>query len=111
MTANKPKRPGTRDRQRPFVATGASLTRAVTDLSKAAARAEAKARDRSTVVVDLIVGENVVRHGLGRAPTGAQVTPTVADATFAWALTATTVSLMSITVVGVAQPGATVESF
>jgi hypothetical protein len=54
----------------------------------------------------------VINHGLGRKPVGATVTPTVADATWAWSLKAgATSSQMTLTCVGVAQPGAAVEAF
>lgn len=70
-----------------------------------------KRRERWSTTVDLAVGANVIRHALGRVPTGANVTPTTADASFAWALTAKSDSKVTITVVGVPQDGATLEVF
>jgi hypothetical protein len=35
--------------------------------------------------LDLVVGANVVIHGLGRKPTSVVLIPNTADATFAWA--------------------------
>lgn len=61
--------------------------------------------------VSLVVGLNVVSHGLNRTPKGATVTPTVADATFAWAMTAADNGTATIKVVGVNQPNAYVEVF
>lgn len=61
--------------------------------------------------VSLVVGSNVISHGLGRKPNGATVTPTVADATFAWAMTAVDNRQATIAVVGVPQPRAYVEIF
>lgn len=68
-------------------------------------------KERDSQVVNLAVGANVLRHKLGRTPTGAAVTPTTADATFAWALTAKSATTVTITTVGVAQTAATLEVF
>ena len=71
-------------------------------------------RERVAIVADLIVGTNVLRHGLGRAVVGYTLTPTVADATFAHAIDLTNTnpgSELWITVIGVAQPGARVEAW
>ena len=59
----------------------------------------------------LALGANRVSHGLARKPNGATVTPTVADATFAWALTAADTKTVTITVVGIAMPNAYLEVF
>ena len=67
--------------------------------------------NRYHAVVDLAVGANRVAHGLGRIPAGAIVTPTVADATWAWALTSKDARTVVITTIGVAQDAATVELF
>lgn len=64
---------------------------------------------RSVIVVDLTVGDNRVIHLLGRKPDGCIVCPTVADATFAWALTDKSDTQATIEVVGVDQPGAAIE--
>lgn len=69
------------------------------------------AAPRSTVVVDLEVGVNRVNTLLGRRAIGCTLTPTVADATFAWAFAAVGDYAGEITVIGVAQPGAAVEFY
>lgn len=66
---------------------------------------------RSTLTADLIVGDNRLNHNLGRLPLGVSLTPTVADATFAWALSSRTATQIVITVVGVDQPGAFLEVY
>ncbi len=66
---------------------------------------------RSVVTVTLTAGSNVVTHGLGRVPRGATVTPTVADAGFAWAMTAADSKQVTIVAVGPTQPSATVEVY
>lgn len=58
---------------------------------------------------DLVVGTNRLSHGLGHGVHGATLTPTVADATFAWELTSSDDKQVVITVVGVDQPKAWVE--
>lgn len=81
-----------------------SVTAAVTDLQSI--------RDRDHLTADLIVGTNKIQHGLGRAPIGYTITPTVADATFAHAINKSNPRPeleLWITVVGVGQPGAAVE--
>ena len=114
MPAKKPTRPP----QRTQLQTGTLLdadpskvSRHLSDLATAVAATDTRVLDRNTVIVDLIVGANLVNHGLGRPARGATVTPTVADATFAWALTATDARQATITVVGVPQPKAAVELF
>lgn len=61
------------------------------------------------VVQDLVVGMNRINHGLGRRARLAHVSPTVADASFAWAFTTDNDTQAIVTVVGVPQPRATVE--
>lgn len=71
-------------------------------------------RSRDVITVDLAVGINRIRHGLGRAVAGYSITPTVADATFAHAIdTSNTRPDLEvwIEVVGVNQPSATLEVF
>lgn len=63
----------------------------------------------SSQVITLNVGANKVNHGLGRKAQGVRITPTVADATWAWALTLADDKQVTITCVGVAQPNAFVE--
>lgn len=71
--------------------------------------------DRQVITADLIVGVNRIAHGLRRAVRGYTITPSVADATFAHALTTAANSqptrYVLITVAGVAQPGAVIEVF
>ena len=76
-------------------------------LSDAATRQAA--RLRASVTVDLVVGDNTVNHRLGIVPRGCSLMPTVADATFAWALKTRDDKQVVITVVGVAQPNAVIE--
>ena len=71
-------------------------------------------RDRAALTVDLVVGTNKVRHGLGRDVLGYTITPTVASAAFATAIDTTNPrpSLeVWITVIGIDQPGARVEVY
>ena len=85
--------------------------RALDQLAEAIQRLQSsRAREQRTV--DLVVGTNVVRHGLGRPVLGYTLTPTVADATFAHAIDASNPrpdGEVWITVIGVAQPGARLE--
>lgn len=85
--------------------------RAFDRLSDAVGDLQAAAR-RTVATQDLVVGTNVVRHGLGRAVRGYTLVVTVADATFAHALDDSNPSPeleLWITAVGVAQPRARVE--
>lgn len=114
MSAQKPTRP----RQRPQLSTGTLMTadpqsvgRALGDLATAQRAQDARVADRVRVTADLVVGDNRVAHGLGRPAIGATVTPTTADASFAWALTGGDSRQAVIAVVGVPQPRATVELF
>lgn len=66
---------------------------------------------RSVRVVDLAVGANRIVTNLGRRARGCTLTPTVADATFAWSFTPDGDKAAIITVVGVAQPACTIEVF
>jgi hypothetical protein len=66
---------------------------------------------RSTIAATLKAGANVVNHGLGRTPKGCNVTPTTADATFAYALTAADGRTATITTVGGTQTNCTVEFY
>lgn len=111
MPANKPKRPEARARMvaQQVGADLKSVDRAIAPIADAVSRLDGATKTSSIVVVSLVVGANRVAHNLGRKPRAANVTPTVADATFAWALTAADDKLATITVVGVAQPNAAVE--
>ena len=109
MPQNKPKRPTARARLVPFNTKSADLSRAISEMAAAQVRTEARIGDRAALVVDLLVGSNTIPHRLGRPPLGLSVTPTIADASFAWAMTETTSATVTIVVVGVAQPSAAVE--
>lgn len=77
---------------------------AVSDLARAARRVRLR--------VDLVVGQNRIAHGLGRAVEGYSITPTVAAAGFAHAIDETNPSPeleVWITVIGSAQPQARIE--
>lgn len=66
-------------------------------------------RTRFQTAFDLTVGVNRVPHGLGRKAVGCTVTPTVADATFAWAFSSSDDRVAIITVIGSDQPACPVE--
>lgn len=85
-----------------------SLSRAVSQLED---RARTIERPRTVARVNLVVGTNRIAHGLGRMSVGAFVSPSVADASFAYSHAPDGDRIAVITVVGVAQPGATVEMF
>jgi hypothetical protein len=84
-----------------------SIERAVGELSRISGAYQQQFS--SVVDVDLVVGANRINHNLGRRPGHVSVMPTTADATFAWAVTSTDDRQIVITVVGVAQTGASVE--
>jgi hypothetical protein len=114
MPAVKPQRP----QQRQQLQTGtlidadpAKVSRHLSDLVTAVDATARRTADRTVVTADLVVGDNRIAHGLGRPARGATVTPTVADASFAWALTGGDTKQAVITVIGVAQSKATVELF
>lgn len=116
MAAKMVARPGARMQLSTGSITGALdpeiVARHVSELGDAAIRAQdAVGPSRFQGRISLVVGDNVISHGLNRIPNGATVTPTVADATFAWAMTAATNRTMTIAVVGAAQPKAFVEGF
>ena len=110
MPAAKPKRPVARPRQTAPIG-GEATAFSLRQVAQAAQRAADQQRDRVVIVLDLTVGATVVNHGLGRKPTGATVTPTTANATWAWAMSGATDTQVTITCVGVTQPGATLEVF
>lgn len=71
-----------------------------------------RAPRRQALTMDLVVGRNIVRHGLGRTARGYTLVPTVADATFAHAVDASNPRPeleVWINVIGVAQPRAAIE--
>lgn len=87
------------------------MSRHLSDLGTAVERIEGAVKDRVAFTVDLAVGANKLSHGLGRTPKGLTLTPTVADVTFAWAMTAADDKQVTVTVLNIAQPGACVEVF
>lgn len=113
MPARKPQRP--RPRPAAIPANGevkiGDVPRQLADLAAAVRALEARLQDRKSSVVDLAVGVNRINHGLGRIPVGANVTPSTADATWAWAVTDRSAAQIEITTVGVAQTAAILEVF
>jgi len=97
--------------QRTLVGTDPATSQAHSVLVDAVTRMEQQLPSRAVAVVDLAAGATTINHGLGRRPRGASVTPTVADATFAWAMTSANEKQAVITCVGTTQPGATVELY
>lgn len=85
------------------------MTRAVEALVEASNRAEPILR--SDRVIDLVVGVNRVTTGLGRKAKGCHLSPTVADASFAWSFATDGDRQVLITVIGVAQPACPVEFY
>jgi hypothetical protein len=111
MAARRSKPPRQIDRTPAVEVKDEQTDRALTLIRQHLDRLDA-ARKRDSVTVDLVVGTNRVRHGLGRAVTGYTVTATVADATFAHAIDRNNPRPdleVWIAVVGVAQPAAVVE--
>jgi hypothetical protein len=111
MPAQRPRRPLTRQHQTAPV-NGAEVTSfALRQVSNVAQRAADQLRDRVVLQRDLIVGDTVINHELGRTPSGVTITPSVASATWAWAIKSRSQTQLTITCVGVAQPGAILEVF
>lgn len=82
-----------------------STQRAVDELARLSAIVTA----RTIIEMDLVVGDNRVNHNLGRLPRHVSLMPTVADAAFAWAVTEKDDRQLVVTIIGVAQPGASIE--
>jgi len=109
----------TRNHKRPAVTpklipqeTGDLARRGVRDLATAVGVLEHGRKSRDVIApVNLAVGANVLNHGLGRRPLGANVSPTVADASFAAAMTSANDKQVTITVIGIAQSNAAVELY
>lgn len=84
-------------------------SRAIGSLASAVSKLQSTA-DVDTLRQDLAVGTNTVQHSLGRAFRFVAVTPTVANAAFAWAINTAgnphPDRQVLIDVVGVDQPGA-----
>ena len=106
MPARLPKTPRPRDQIVEFDAkTDDGKERMIGELARLATQPES----RSSRTVSLVVGTNRIVHQLGRKPRGCTVTPTVVDASFAWALTSADERIAVITVAGIEQPNAEVE--
>lgn len=106
MPASRPVRVSTRDQVVGHEAsTPDSIERAIAELG----RLMPQIASRSQFVADLVIGDNRVNHNLGRLPKHVTLMPTVADATFAWAVTSMTERQLVIEVAGAAQPGASIE--
>jgi hypothetical protein len=89
----------------------AQTSRLLSDLADAHDDLDARVRARDVQTVNLTVGANRLNHGLGRKALGCTITPTVADPTWAWAMTAADDKQLTITTVGVPQPNAYLEIF
>jgi hypothetical protein len=110
MPATKPQRPASRARQT-APTSGDISAFALRQVSQAAQRAADQLRDRVVLTRDLVVGDTIITHGLGRTPTGCNITPTVASASWAWALKTKSPTQLTITTIGVNQPGVVIEVF
>lgn len=85
------------------------VNQAQSRLSAGVQQLESAQRPRSKATATLTAGANTVTHGLGRVPTSCHVTPTTADATFAYALTSADEKQAVITTVGGTQTNAVLE--
>lgn len=110
MPAKAPRRPATRAQLVSNDVADAATSRALDAVGRSVAQLEGQGR-RWSGTADLSIGANRVNHGLGRVPRGAVVSPTVADATFAWAMTSADEKQVVLSVIGAAQPGAGIEVF
>lgn len=110
MPAKPTRRPNTRQGivgfQMPPEDVDPAVDRAFGAATAAIQRLEAGLRTRTLVVWDLVVGTNRVPHNLGRRPRHCHITPTVASAAFAYALTSADDKIATIDVVGLDQTGA-----
>lgn len=66
---------------------------------------------RSMFTVDLLVGVNRIVTGLGRRAQGATLAPSVASPAFAWSFAVDDDRTALITILGVDQPGASMEFY
>lgn len=96
----------------PDRATSAAIDQLTTEVARIGGLA---VLSRQVIVTALVVGVNRINHGLRRPVRGYTLTPSVADASFAHALTTAgntdPRTCLLITVVGVAQPTATLEVY
>lgn len=113
MPAVKATRPATRAQNVAPTLMGVdpAIDRVVGQLAVAINRNEAAAAPRAVFQQSLALGANRISHGLGRRARGATLTPTVADATFAWSFGTDNDTQAIVTLIGVAQPNATIEVF
>ena len=113
MAGRRARRPGGVDRTPAIRVDDTQTDRALQQIRQTLERLES-ARKRDVVEVDLVVGTNKVRHGLGRPVAGYTITPTVADATFAHRIDRENPRPdleVWIVVINAAQPNAIVEVY
>ena len=110
MSAKPPQRPQARaqmvDAQVNDVAGANRMVGQLSDQVNAQAQTQ-----RSVQVSDLVIGANRIVTGLTRKARGCNLTPTVASAAFAWSFVAEGDRMAVITVLGAAQPAATLEFY
>lgn len=111
MPRDKAKRVTTLPRLIAQVVDDPTTARAIADLATAVQRTEDRHGARDILTADITAGANTINHGLGRKPRGCSVTPTVAAADFAWAMTRATPTQLTITAVGTTQPNAVIEVY
>ena len=114
MSTNRTQRPRPRQQLQTgtlMTADPAAVSRHLSDLATAQQATDRRVVDRNQITVTLPVGATRINHGLGRKAQGCSVTPSVADATWAWAMTAADDKTITLTTVGVAQPNARVEVY
>lgn len=110
MPAKKPQRVRTRDQAFVANATTPEATERALDEVARILTGPLMSRERAVLEdVSLVVGDNRINHNLGRKPRHVTLMPTVADATFAWAVTLRDDRQMVIAIIGVAQPHASLE--
>ncbi len=106
MPASKPRRVATRDQVVGHeVSTPDSIERAVLELGRLVTVQAPRAR----LTADLVIGDNRINHGLGQLPKHVSLMPTSASAAFAWAVASMDERQLVVTVIGAAQPGASIE--
>lgn len=88
-----------------------STTQRVLDVVVTAVQDLQTERKRQPIVVDLVVGDNRVATNLGRRAQGMSLTPTVADAMFAWSFSIDNDTEVIVTVIGTAQPACPIEVY
>jgi len=112
MPGRKPVRPRSVERVVSTSVDDPETSRALDELAAAMGKLQERPTSQVITDVDLVIGTNVVRHGLGRAPKFVDVMPTVLDASFAWRHDTNQPHLdrqVLIEISGVAQPNAAVR--